>query len=187
MSILSSINNKFGTHRGFIRHVISQLKYLAGNYKQQEQVDWSKVQRLVFVCQGNICRSPFADVLARKFTAKSISFGYATTTGSNANETAQIVAKSKFGIDLSSHQATDMKDFIFQDGDLLIVMEDRHLQKIKIPSTTKNIQTTLLGIWANQPKALIYDPFSLSKEYFESCFIVIKSAVENIIEKSKFK
>lgn len=187
MSILSSINNKFGTHRGFVRYLISQIKYLAGHYKQQENVDWSKVHRLVFICQGNICRSPFADVLARKYTNKSISFGYATTTGVNANETAQIVAKSKFGIDLSTHKATDMKDFVFQDGDLLIVMEDRHLEKITIPSTTKSIQMTLLGIWANQPKALIYDPFSHSKEYFESCFYVIKSAVENIIEKSEFK
>ncbi|NRA52659.1 MAG: hypothetical protein HRU23_00765 [Gammaproteobacteria bacterium] len=173
-------SNNYGTYRGFIRSHLDNVKNKLGYYQAQKDLDWSKVKRLVFVCQGNICRSSYAHYLALQNTDKVASLGYATTTGQAANEVAAKVAMVR-GVDLSQHLTTDLTDFIVSSGDLFLVMEDRHLDKITSVLEHSDVQVSLLGLFSSPSSALIYDPFTHSEAYFNSCFNRIDSAVNQVV------
>jgi protein-tyrosine phosphatase len=178
------INARYGTYRGMIRLIIDSIKMYLGVYTRYQNIDWSQVKRLVFVCQGNICRSPYGHFIALSQGIKNVaSLGYATTTGLGANPQAMKVAQDR-GISLASHITTDIHDFEFCDGDLLLVMEDRHLTKISgINKQDKAVQVSMLGLWDTPKLALLYDPHKLSDEYFHQCYANIESATHKVIAK----
>tara|TARA_R110001583_G_scaffold143203_1_gene295309 strand:- start:18775 stop:19338 length:564 start_codon:yes stop_codon:yes gene_type:complete len=181
--VLQRINDRYGTHRGLIRLAIDWIKWKLGQYDPYQQLDWASVKRLVFVCQGNICRSPYGHYLAQiKLPGSVVSIGYATTTGVPANDCARFVAKAR-GTPLEQHTATDLSDFTVLDGDLFLVMEDRHIAKIESVVAQKDTQITLLGLWAEPKMPLIYDPHKLSEAYFNSCYQVIESAVDEVVKR----
>ena len=57
------LRDNYGSRRGFVRTWWHRLRYLLGGYRAYRQVDWNSVERLVFVCKGNICRSAYAGAL----------------------------------------------------------------------------------------------------------------------------
>jgi protein-tyrosine-phosphatase len=66
--------------------------------------------KILFVCAGNICRSPFAEALARRLAAERgldvefASAGEIALDGDRCPPDAVAVAK-EYGVDLSSHRA----------------------------------------------------------------------------------
>jgi protein-tyrosine-phosphatase len=66
--------------------------------------------KVLFVCAGNICRSPFAEALARRLAAERgldvefASAGEIALDGDRCPPDAVAVAK-EYGVDLSSHRA----------------------------------------------------------------------------------
>ncbi|WP_333609508.1 arsenate reductase/protein-tyrosine-phosphatase family protein [Arsukibacterium sp.] len=179
--IVEHINHRYGSYRGYIRLLLANLRCKLGHYQKLHQPDWRRVRRLVFVCQGNICRSPYAHYLALKHTDQVASLGYATTSNKPAYPLALKVAKAR-GVDMSAHLTTDITDFVFAPGDLLLVMEDRHLPKVQRQAEQHQAQVALLGLWANPTTALLYDPHSLSEPYFHSCYQRIESAVSALMD-----
>ncbi len=177
------IKRNFANWRGLIRTLLSDIRWRLGGYKAYRSVDWEKVERLVFVCQGNICRSPFAHYVAakREIDLPVVSIGLATTTGVAANDVAISVA-SDHGVNLKEHRATDISDFAIKEGDLFMVMEDRHIDKLMKNSHGESLQIGLLGLWCEPPFALLYDPFMQERTYFDACFGRIKKSVENLLD-----
>lgn len=97
------IRARFGTLRGLVRLILSYPQ-LALGLSASRPADPAQVRRLVFVCQGNICRSAFADVVARRAGLRSASFGLSTTTGRAAHDPA-IAAARALGHDLEIGRA----------------------------------------------------------------------------------
>lgn len=174
---------QFANHRGLVRTILADMMWRLGPYRKYGKVDWSRVRRLVFICQGNICRSPFAHhmVAATVDDMPVVSFGLATTTGVTANSMALEVA-SEFGVDMSDHRATNLSDFMISDGDLLLVMEDRHIHWLAPHLVDKDVQVGLLGLWCRPRFALLYDPFEHPREYFSTCFGRVERAVQNLLQ-----
>lgn len=171
----------FGTHRGLVRLLLANCLWLFGPYRRYGQVDLAKVKRLVFVCQGNVCRSPFGHHLAQKRIGglPVCSLGLGTVSGLPADSTAQAVARD-FGLDLSAHKTTAFADFAVEPGDLYLVMEDRHLRTLRPLLNGQEVQVALLGLWCRPPLALLYDPHRLTRGYFSTCFSRIAQAVEGL-------
>ena len=183
--LLPIVQKRYGTHRGFVRSYLSMFKYWLGVYEPYQKVDWKRVERLVFVCQGNICRSPYAHFRALQSIKQVASVGLSTTSGQPANSVAQTIAHHR-GIDLSGHLVTAIEDFFAKPTDFFLVMEDRHIPLLRNALLKKgleltNIQIGLLGLWGTPKNPLIYDPFNMSEEYFHTCFSLIDSAVLNLI------
>jgi protein-tyrosine phosphatase len=137
------------------------------------------VCRVVFVCQGNICRSPFAEVTARQLGLRASSFGLATGSNVPAFPLAVDTARG-FGIDLSAHRARDIEAFRFEPGDLVLIMELRHLRRLRRALAGKPVQVSLLGLWKPRPCPHIHDPHRLNAEYFQVCFGVITASVQGL-------
>src|SRR5690348_8570172 len=88
----SPINRRFGTYRGAIRLALAEAERAAGRLSEAQRIEWDRVRRVVFVCQGNICRSAFAHRVADQHDLHAASFGLASSTGMTASPDAIKIA-----------------------------------------------------------------------------------------------
>jgi protein-tyrosine phosphatase len=142
--------------------------------------DPAQVRRLVFVCQGNICRSAFADVAGRQAGLNTASFGLSTTSGRAAHEPA-IAAARALGHDLSDHQAIDLKDYAPQPGDLLLAMEVRQLRRLAADPRLGDLPRMLLGRWTRPMLPHLHDPYGLDDRYMATCLARIDKAIGGLV------
>jgi protein-tyrosine phosphatase len=173
------IDINHGTFRGLVRTTLAQIEFFLGRLKNYTQPDARRINRLVFVCLGNINRSAFAEQVARSLGANTCSIGLATTTGAPAFHKA-IATAPQFGLDLSHHRACDLKDYAFCPGDLLLTMEIRHAKKL-VAAGIPPESIALLGHWATPHRIHLHDPHVLSDVYFRTCFTLIQSAVRGLV------
>ena len=173
--------SRFGTYRGLVHHLLAWIENVSGGYRRFKQIRWDGVQRVVFVCHGNICRSPYAERRAATYGLPVASFGLSAQTGAAADPCARKIAARR-AIELAEHSACDVKDFKFQGGDLLAVMEPRQVRAMLRILPSIPCQLTLLGLWCQPPRPHIHDPHRLSEAYWQQCFDVIDSAVRGIAD-----
>ncbi len=172
------VARRFGTFRGLVRLALSYPEVALG-HAAIVQPHPARVQRLVFVCHGNICRSAFADVLARRRGLNAISFGLSTSTGLGAHGPA-LAAAAVMGVDLAVHRTSRAEDYVPQPGDLLLAMEARQLRRLKLCPRFDGLPRTLLGYYARPCTPHLHDPYGLDEAYMATCFGRIASAVTNL-------
>jgi protein-tyrosine phosphatase len=87
--------------------------------------------RILFVCSGNICRSPFAEVLARDLRA-DVEFASAGTIALNGNPASAtgIAVAAELGVDLIGHRATHLTADVLARSDLVYAMEEEHIASV---------------------------------------------------------
>ena len=170
---------KYGGKRAALRFATYALLARLGLCSASRQVQWRRAKRLVFVCSGNICRSPFAAELAKKRGLPAASFGV-DARGNAAAEPRAAAAALRWDVDLGSHVSTSLEQFRPLDGDVFVAMEPRHL-KIALPLAAKaGAQSTLLGMWCTAPRPYLPDPYGASVECFYFVFHMIDDALANI-------
>jgi len=181
--LISLIKTNYGSYRGAARLWLDLAKSGIGIYRDHARVDWKFVSRLVFVCWGNVCRSPYAQHKAASARLPVVSFGISGVAGRPVHPVALQIAK-KHGVDLAEHSVLSPRNFEPQEGDVYFVMEDRQidpLQRILADRCVVTYQVALLGLWARPIRPLIYDPMGADERYFETCYSVIDSAVQNLL------
>lgn len=183
MSIIERYSNlvdaAYGTTRGLVRAWLAEIEYLLGTVDEFTRIEPQNVHRLVFVCLGNINRSAFADAVAQKLGATSASIGLSTSTGAPAFHKAIGIAP-RFGISLDQHQATDISDYTYREGDLLLAMEIRHARALLARGIPRG-RVVLLGHWGAPRRIHLHDPHVLSERFFETCFALVHSAVNRLV------
>lgn len=176
------VADHYGGKRALLEHALYLSRYRLGLLRSYCRVSWPSVGRLVFVCRGNICRSPYAEATARqRLSMASASFGIETVTGVGANPSAVHNAGLR-KIDLTGHRATNVTDFVLRENDLLIAMEPQQGEVLRAWANRMNcrVQVTLLGLWIKHPRPYIADPYGRGDAYFQNCFKLIDSAVERL-------
>lgn len=172
------VTSNFGTVRGLIRLGLSYGEVALGAAGVSHP-DPDKVRRLVFVCHGNICRSAFADVVARQAGLRVASFGLSTDQGKAAHPPATDAAAS-LGFDMSAHRTTRVQDFAPEDGDYVLAMETRQLRRLAYSSSLTHVPRGLLGLYARPIVPHLHDPYELDPAYMPVCLKRIESAVTNL-------
>jgi protein-tyrosine phosphatase len=178
------VRPRFGSYRGLVRLMLAHIENGIGGYRHLKQIRWDRVKRVVFVCHGNICRSPYAEHSAASYGLPSASFGLAAEPGMPADPSALGLAARR-AIELADHRACAAADFEFHSGDLLVVMEPRQARAMFRSVPTVPCQVTLLGLWSRPRRPHLHDPHRLSEAYWEQCFDVIDSAVRAIAERTR--
>ena len=175
------IARHYGSRRGFLRTFWHRFLYLMGRYRRYRNIDWQSVERVVFVCKGNICRSAFAEAVACSLGVNAVSCGLDTVEDAPANTDAIRAAKS-LGVDLEGHRSTSIKCLLPRKTDLLVAMEpwqcvylDKH--------TALEHHYTLLGLWSQPVLPHIEDPYGSSPAYFAGCFGYIQDSVYELAKK----
>lgn len=172
------IRGRYGSRRGFIQVQWHRILYYLGRYNEYRQIKWGDVERLVFVCKGNICRSPFAELVARSQGINSISCGIDTKNGLPANENA-VEAATRRGKNLGMHETRTVDSLAIQEGDLFVVMEPWHGSLLRLRYGDR-IDCTLLGLWSSPASPYIHDPYGGTSAYFDRCFEQIEKSVYGI-------
>lgn len=171
---------RHGTWRGAVRAWLALADLHSGRLAAFHLQHPQRVQRVVFVCLGNICRSAYAQRVAERLGMPCASIGLATSTGTSSPESA-LRAAARCGEDLRHHRATDILDFDVQPGDLFLVMEVRHAQALQHRLIARSdVQIALLGLWCEPPMPHLHDPYTLSDAYFDQCFMRLRQAVHGL-------
>ena len=92
--------------------------------------------RILFVCTGNTCRSPLAEVIARREAERrgwihlhASSAGVAAGGGSPASAGSLDVAE-EVGLDLTEHASTQLTADLVAEADLILTMSPHHLMAV---------------------------------------------------------
>jgi len=173
---------RYGGRRAFAEHLLSRCKAAVGAYASSTEIDWRTARRLVFVCKGNICRSPYAAARARELGLQAISFGLEADDGTTADPLAVRNALAR-NLDLSSHRSARLVASGLRQGDVVLLFEPRHLTICRGVCGNVPEGISLLGLWTQPMRPYISDPFGKSDRYFQECFSIIDSALSMIAGK----
>jgi protein-tyrosine phosphatase len=178
--MIKMINRRFGTWRGLVRLLLGHAELMSGRLRVFHIKEPEAVQRLVFVCLGNICRSAAAEKVAVDLGLSAVSLGLSTTSGA-ASPAGAVESAKRLGINLSDHRALDWNDFKVLPGDLFLAMEIRQAHELRRRlKDRKDVDVSLLGLWCSPVTPHIHDPFSLSADYFDTCFVRVRQAVSRL-------
>lgn len=182
---MNIIKHRFGSYHGYITHLKAQAAAAFGAYSSASTIDFSRVERFVFVCKGNVCRSPYAEFRARKLGVPAVSFGLETTGGVPANAVAARIAGQR-GIDLSRHESRLFTPDQIESSDLIVAFEPAQLDELKRRTADQDPQWTLIGLWADHhARVHVPDPYGKCDEYFDNCFALFDLAIERLVELKK--
>lgn len=90
--------------------------------------------RVLFVCIGNICRSPMAEGIARALFGnlmRAESAGIAATTNTRPSEDAVLVMKSFYQEDISRHRARSLDAVRLMEFDYVIALDNLVTNRIR--------------------------------------------------------
>jgi len=169
------IYNNFGSKKGLLYTVKFKMQLLSGRFTDLQKIDFNSVKRLVFVCYGNICRSPFAEYYARAQGLNAISFGLHCKGNKGADPRVIAIAREQ-GIELEDHVTTNIKDYIAEEGDLIVVMEPKHLDDLKAAIGEVKL-LTIAPLWKPWRTPYLHDPYNSNQEFFLKCISTLKESI----------
>ncbi|MBZ2167852.1 hypothetical protein K8I84_03670 [Marinobacter sp. F4216] len=170
----------FGSKNGLMRFIGHGILATVGAYRRYPAAKPDENQRLVFICSGNICRSPLAEVYARSLGREARSCGLDCTDGHPADPRARKFAAAN-GLSLDDHVTVNAKNFEFQDSDLIVVMEPSHIDSFQ-RRVGPSHALALAGAYCSPPNPYIHDPFNCSDEFFVRCEQKVMEAVGKLCE-----
>lgn len=175
------IARTFGSKKGMLRLAYYHtINLFTGRFTRYQHVP-SKVERIVFVCKGNICRSALAEKYFRSISTLPVtSIGLDTTSGKPAN--ARVLEEAKaLNIDLSSHRTTAIKDFTPHENDFFICMEPKHVHDLN--TYVSNANVSLLGMFGQNKRIYLHDPYMAKIDYVRLCNQYIVNSVTTLNNK----
>lgn len=145
------------------------------------------LQSVLFICHGNICRSPYAaasftralpDALRARVRASSAGF---IGPGRPSPEEALHVAQRR-GVDLTSHRSVVMTEEMLQSADLIIVMEPAQRRAL-LQRFWGQTPIVVLGDLDPMPigKRAIRDPFGAAEEVFDESYERIDRCIDSLL------
>lgn len=162
------VYERFGSKQGFVRFWYHKVLSLTGVYRQYgRKPDLGMYERFVFICSGNICRSPLAEVYARSLGLEAASCGLNCGDNFPADPRAREYARAQ-GLNLEEHRTVNVRDFEFQSSDLIVVMEPSHIDQFRT-KVGDSYPLLLAGSYCNKPTPYIHDPFNCCPAFFARC------------------
>jgi protein-tyrosine-phosphatase len=139
------------------------------------------VGSILFVCLGNICRSPFGAELAKQLLAergrsdiRCSSAGIRPSQDNRSPDEACEVSAT-YGIGLASHRPQELTRALMESHDMVIVMEWRQLAELQQTYPEQADRIFLLSLFDDGARGgyeryNIADPFGQPVAAFEECY-----------------
>ena len=144
-------------------------------------VDRAEPLRILFVCQGNICRSPFAAAAlrARLPGVEVGSYGMMPSAG-RPTPGLGIAAAAAANIDLRSHRSAHLSRDAARAATVIVVFDDINRQALAERYPDLAVPVLSLGDFASPQAAAIADPVDGDGEMFARVYAVILRGVEGL-------
>ncbi|MBL8519126.1 MAG: low molecular weight phosphotyrosine protein phosphatase [Betaproteobacteria bacterium] len=148
--------------------------------------------RVLFVCMGNICRSPTAEGVFRRLVEQSplrgkVDIDSAGTTGAHAGQAPDpraIEVAARRGYDLTPLRARQVTPADFEQSDFVIAMDDMNVRYLKGMCPTRLAQRIelLLDYGGEEDEAEVPDPYYGSLQDFEHTLDLIEEGCQGLLE-----
>ena len=141
---------------------------------------------LLFVCTGNICRSPMAEVLAQARAGElglDVQVQSASLLGLSeepADPKAVAVCK-ELGLDLSNHRAQPVTPALAEWADHILVMELRHATELRFRHPDLDSRIAMIGPFGGLIE--ISDPLGGWKFTFRRCRDQLRACVDGFFSR----
>ncbi len=146
--------------------------------------------RVIFVCTGNICRSPMGvGIMKDRLQKEGIDSFEVTSMGTHgldnkpaSSNGAKICAEH--GIDISDHRSRELIIHEMDRADIIFCMEKVHKEYIRVFFPRFEDKTQLLGAWPDRKenrKAGIPDPYGKSERAYRKTFKVISDHIDYVL------
>jgi protein-tyrosine phosphatase len=146
--------------------------------------------RVLFVCMGNICRSPlaqgvFENVLRREGFEGEVFVDSAGTgawhVGEPPDERAQRSARLR-GLDLSSQRARRISPEDCQNFDYILTMDEENYRMVASLCRGSAVVRPFLEFAPDSPEREVPDPFYGGPEGFDHVLDLVEEASEGLLE-----
>jgi protein-tyrosine phosphatase len=148
--------------------------------------------RILFVCMGNICRSPsaesvFRSLLAARAPQLTIEIDSAGTHDYHVGEPPDersIAAARRRGIDMSALRARMVSASDFDDFDLILAMDEQNLRELRRRAPAhRHERIRLLMEFAPQASMrAVPDPYYGGPQGFEQVLDLLEEAAEGLLK-----
>jgi protein-tyrosine phosphatase len=165
-----ALSDRYGGRRAFVRHVYWAAAARFRLLDLYFTSDFRGIERFVFVCKGNICRSPYAEARARSLGLPSLSAGLEADPGRPANQDFAAAALS-LGVDLSAHRARSVNELALTPNDALITFEPGQARALRDRPWRGSgpARVLLLGLFCSPARPYLHDPYGASAPYARAC------------------
>lgn len=139
------------------------------------------VGSLLFLCYGNIYRSPLAEQLARRRLGgvRCESAGFHSNSGRPCPEEAIRVA-AEIGVDLSACRSRCVDRAQIDRADLILAMDLGNCEQLAKQFPDALPRTTLLGLFSSRSGAVIKDPYGMDDEGIRRIYAQIAGSCEGL-------
>lgn len=150
-------------------------------------------QRILFVCLGNICRSPAAEGIMRRIVSdrgleNEFEIDSAGTYGGHAGQLPDArmrAAASRRGYELT-HRSRPLREEDFDAFDLIVVMDDANYERVcRMAPERRYIEkvTHMVNFCRRHPQwSHIPDPYYEGREGFELVLDLLEDGCEGLTE-----
>jgi protein-tyrosine-phosphatase len=130
----------------------------------------SSAYSILFVCLGNICRSPIAEAMAQEILGEDVrveSAGLIAMTGNRATPEAVESARER-GFDIRHHRARNLAEIDLTSFDRIVALNRDIAERLE---SDYDVSPESLVIWE------VDDPFGLDADVYRACASEIERAL----------
>jgi len=141
--------------------------------------------RILFICLGNICRSPMAEGAFRAAAGESglgdtlvaDSAGIGSWHVGNPPDARAIASAGRRGIDISGQRARQIEAEDFTTHDLIVAMDGANIERLRaLAPADATVEIARFMAYAGRPEADVPDPYYGDSADFEFALDLIEEA-----------